>query len=476
MALPIPSVTGNLVEGGIGVLAQDNTSSHCKIGSSTLGTAGTIYSFMGSDTNNVINTLGVGPLVDSVIDSLIKSDGKLTYAYKVAPSTAGSSSAVTRVGTSPIVTLTGAPNDASETIIKIVLGGAVGTATFQYSLDNGDTYSAVYTTAATFLLPTGVTINFTAGTYVAGDTESYTDTSPAMTSADISTALDNVIASTIPISYVHIVGQAVDAASTLTIATMVDGKMLTAFTAKRPLWAIVEGPAVDKATMATSFASFVSKFTVIAGGFCEYGNIRTGGIDKRSSGRPISGRIARTPISIHPARLPDDSDLDPLAGVVKLVPTGAAASSGYHDENSTPLYTSIRCASLRSIPGRDGFFITQVPTMAPTGSNYERIQCLRIALRGMQVFNAWAAGNLSRRVRKDPKTFYIASSVADALEDNARKVLKAALGDHVDGITVTLNRNDNLQLDPTLRGQIRFVAPSFADSLSFDMGFAQALS
>jgi hypothetical protein len=60
--------------------------------------------------------------------------------------------------------------------------GASGTATFRYSLDGGDTYSATYATAATFLLPSGVTANMAAGTYVISTTYTWTDTAPALTS------------------------------------------------------------------------------------------------------------------------------------------------------------------------------------------------------------------------------------------------------------------------------------------------------
>lgn len=56
---------------------------------------------------------------------------------------------------------------ASDTIrIDIVVGGAVGTATFRYSFDQGVTWSATVATAASVVLGTsGLTATFAAGTY-----------------------------------------------------------------------------------------------------------------------------------------------------------------------------------------------------------------------------------------------------------------------------------------------------------------------
>jgi hypothetical protein len=64
--------------------------------------------------------------------------------------------------------------------IYMILGGAVATATFQYSI-NGGQFSATTTTAATVAITNGITLNFAAGTYVLGDTYTslYTGALPA---------------------------------------------------------------------------------------------------------------------------------------------------------------------------------------------------------------------------------------------------------------------------------------------------------
>ncbi|MBM6707111.1 hypothetical protein H6A68_08715, partial [Bifidobacterium pullorum subsp. saeculare] len=83
---------------------------------------------------------------------------------------------------------TGTPRDAYSVIGKIILGGAVATATFQISFDGGVTYSQTYATAATvaaFAASTGLTLTFAAGTYVAGDTYTFATVAPTYSSADL---------------------------------------------------------------------------------------------------------------------------------------------------------------------------------------------------------------------------------------------------------------------------------------------------
>src|SRR5579883_1488805 len=75
----------------------------------------------------------------------------------------------------PTVTATGSPTyNYTSVIVKIVVGGSLGTATFQYSLNGGASYSAIYPTMGSFPIPaSGITVGFGAGTYVATTTYSW---------------------------------------------------------------------------------------------------------------------------------------------------------------------------------------------------------------------------------------------------------------------------------------------------------------
>ena len=72
------------------------------------------------------------------------------------------------------VAVSGTPSAAYPVVVKIVSGGATGTATFALSTDGGSTFAAAATTAASVAAgATGTTLAFTTGTFNAGDTYSY---------------------------------------------------------------------------------------------------------------------------------------------------------------------------------------------------------------------------------------------------------------------------------------------------------------
>jgi hypothetical protein len=66
----------------------------------------------------------------------------------------------------PNVTLTGTPGSTLSFLIKMIAGGARGTATFQYSTNNGSTWSGTLTTGASVSLTGGISAAFAVGTYV----------------------------------------------------------------------------------------------------------------------------------------------------------------------------------------------------------------------------------------------------------------------------------------------------------------------
>lgn len=96
--------------------------------------------------------------------------------------------ALTGTGTAPpAVTITGENSLAIDSVkVDIQTGGAVATATFRYSFDGGTTWEeeAVVTASAYEMkqkgIPTGLTLNFAAGTYNADNL--YVSTQPKYTS------------------------------------------------------------------------------------------------------------------------------------------------------------------------------------------------------------------------------------------------------------------------------------------------------
>lgn len=448
----------------------------CYVGSCSGGVAGQLYSYAGVDMARVVDELVDGPLVHQVVEHLVRSGGKTVYAYKGTTSTAGVAGSVTKSnGAAPTVSLTGTPIDAHEMIIEMLSGGARATATFRFSTDGGDSWSDEIVTAATYDLGTGVTANFAVGTYVDGDTYSWTDSAPQMTTTNVGNAFDALIASAIQVEGVHVIGQAADASGAVTMATLIGTKIDAAHAAHKHWWATMEMPAVDQDLLIAAFATFEYRWLAGCGGFCELIQQLGSAIQKRSSARVIIPRIARNPLSVQPMRDAADSDLDPVSGIASLVPEGSVAADGYHNEDSTPGFTAARIASLRTFTGRGGSYISHVPMFSASTSAIQTICDARVILAAATAYYAWSLTTLGKRLRRDRETGFILDQVADALDLAAEATLNTAIGEHVDGLMVRVRRDEDLSVDPTLRANVRLMKAGYVFEVETDIGFTNVL-
>lgn len=476
MALPGVDVT--TLDGELGIIAPDTSADSAKVGTCTSGTVGEVYTFEGTDTQKVKSTLGKGALVDAVIHHLLASGGKRIRAVRGAGSTAGTNSSVTLTGTGPNPgpTLTGTPDDDYQYRIVIVSGGAVGTATFKYSIDGGDTFSPVLVTAST-AIGNGVSIGWTAGTYIAGDVYAATSTGPKNSTADIQAGLDALISSPLTWKFAHIVGFTDTGANCATLCTAVQAKMAAALAAHRYCFAIVEAPPVSPASLVSAFASFVGDRVMVAGGFAEVLNDVSGRVDKRSIGRLLAARIARVPISVAPLRNETDSDLFAIPNVVSLMPAGESTANGYLDSANDSSLDNARFATAMHFDNRQGFYFAHGNMMAAVGSDYALVQHRRIMDRALEVGYDRAVRLCQKRIARDPGTGFIATGQAEAIENSINDALKSALVDpgHAIRAKALVNRSDNLSADPTIRIKQRVMAYGYGDRIELESGFAVTL-
>jgi hypothetical protein len=472
MAFGIPAVTTSVKDQALGVLPPDSSASVFVIGVSSSGTANAITSYTGAETQSLKDTYGTGPLVDAAAHILLHSKGRATvHVVRGSASTAGSDSAVTASGGGPTVSLTGTPYDDYSVVVTIVQGGAVGTSTFKYSLDGGTTQSGEIATAATYALPSGTTLNFASGTYVAAETYSFTSTGPKNTNTDLGTALDAVIASSKVGSLVYIVGFAANAADTETIATTLGSKLATAMASHRYMRGIVECPPIDKSGLITGFADFESARVSVCLGFGNLVNVNTTRTDKRGIARAVVARLVRNGLSIDPSRNDTDSDLEPLDGL--SVPDNQAASTAYHLENQSSGGDAARFTTVMKHNGRGGVYTTNCRLMAGPTSDFQLIQYGRIIDKACDIAYAAMLRYLSARLRIDGETGYIQETQARAIEADVRAKLVAGLvaDGHASDADVAVNRGDNLLSDATLRVKVRVVPPGYAKAITVEVGF-----
>lgn len=470
MAAPSRSVA--VLDGQLGALGPATASNLFIIGTSTLGVANTIATFGGSNVQAAKTTLGAGAGVDAVAHVLLRSEGKANVFYvEGAKSTAGSASAVTASGGGPTVTLTGTPNDDYLTVIKITVGGVLGTSAFQYSLDGGKNFSPTFLTAATFALPSGVTANFAAGTYVATETYSWTDTGPKNTNADIGAALDVVLASSLRGIGVYVVGFAADQADAEAIATTIGSKLNSGLASQIFMRGFTEMPPIDKAGLISGFADFEDSRVIGYLGFADVVNdVTNGRVDKRSVGRSLMARVMRNGLSTDAQRNITDSDVESLSGVT--VPDNQAAATGYHLEDQTPGADDGRFATVMKLPPRGGVYPANMKTFAASTSDFQLLQYALIIDEACRVTSDALLTFQSKKLAVDAATGFILEAEARNIEAKLKTRLRAALvqNGHAVAVNVTVNRTDNLLSDNTLRVTISVTPNAYAKAIAAVVG------
>ena len=169
-----------------------------------------------------VTALGYGDAVDAVTQIIEQKQATGTakkypvacYSATTLDGAAGAYGTFHKVGSGATVASAHAstyPFGTYEVVIKCVTGGTIGTAgvSIRYSLDGGRHYSPIYALglATTFAIPhSGVQVDFTVATIVAGDTFSVRTTAPQPGAADIEAAFAALAASTIDTALVVVEG------------------------------------------------------------------------------------------------------------------------------------------------------------------------------------------------------------------------------------------------------------------------------
>lgn len=203
--MTLPSETIRVLDPGLGLV---NVAADTPIitGTCAGGTAvaNTLYSVSSLDT--VRTLLGQGDLAEDVAKHLNERGGPV-LAVKATGSVAAVSSAVTKTGSgTPTPTIAGTATGRFSGLVRVKAGGALGVGQFDYTLDNHQPNFVNPTFSAQRLIPaggsflfvgSGLTMTFPAGTYVVGDTFSFT-TEPAHANASDLSAIADMIVNTQP--------------------------------------------------------------------------------------------------------------------------------------------------------------------------------------------------------------------------------------------------------------------------------------
>jgi hypothetical protein len=379
---------------------------------------------------------------------------------------------ITLVGTGPaatVVTQVSSPLDAYSVIVTMLAGGALGTATFNVSVDGGN--SLVGGQIATpgggsYAVPnTGVVLVFS-GTFTLADTYAFTTTTAGFSSTDVTNAYTVALASSILWGFSHLVGAASTSAGAATIAATVDTLMTTAQTAYRFTWTIVECPTSEAdATVIAAFAAFASARTMVCAG--DVGALS-----------PMNGRVLRRNnawiVSAHISAIAAGEDAgfvgstSPIKNVVSLYPNGTVTTW-----NPVAL-DAARFTTMRTLPGKQGYFITNGNMMAVSGSDFNLVQRRRVMDIACTTVRAALLNYLNASVRVNKTTGYIDERDAQQIEAKVNDALNSAIvaTGFATAASVVLNRTTNLLSTNNEPVSVRVTPLAYLKTISVSIGFS----
>jgi hypothetical protein len=479
MALPGVSVSEK--DGGLGV-SQQASRTIAIVGTCSLGTANACYKFSSKD--DIVDTLGHGPLVEALVLMLSVAGGPV-IGSKVAASNAGSVGTVTLTGSGvdPGFGTTGTPLAGYDILVEITTGGAVGTAKFKISFDGGDTYSEILATAASLtknVAETGLTLTFAAGTYVLGDVYSATATPPTYGSSDLSTALDNLKTSGYDFEGVYVVGtvggadDATKVTNHVALATAVGTKITAWKTANFHKFFVLECPEVaDAAWTVAAVSGFEdSSQSWVAGTTERYDAVEKKQFE-RHAGAVFAARVAQIPRQRDPGRVRDGKL---LGGIVSL----------NRDEAKTEGLNDLRIVTLRTHLNRTGFFVTKGWTMAALSSDFGRIGYRRVMNHCLTATHYKLQEEILDEFEVYPADSGVSPGEAGApgtlleeyvrtLESRVNAYLKTQLVETGEVSSVSFqvtNRTENVLSSNTIKYKVEMLPKGYAETITGEASFS----
>jgi hypothetical protein len=395
--MSIPTVTIQVADNGANAAANlPQSTVQVHIGTAIGGTDNVPVAT--SNPATLVSAFTAGPLVES--GGLVASQGGVVIAVKIPIVTTGTASSVVPTvtgGSSTTVTVsldgTYGAYDDYYVMMKCVTGGTVGTAGIQvqFSLDAGRNFGPIIAlgTATSYAIAnTGVTVNFAAGTMVAGDYWRFSTTAPAGNSAGVQAALAALAASQYGVigwgsMHITAVVSAADVASIQTyLESLTTSKYIftraitTARDAAKPVaWGgSGETESAWISSLSTAFGSTSAKRVCVGAGYYNtpspYPNATAGAPSYR---RPLSWSDAVRRVAV-PAQRKGGRVKDGALSTIVVDPANDSLDGFiYHDERINPGLDAARFLSAMTWPKFPGFFVCHENLMAPVGSQFTEL-------------------------------------------------------------------------------------------------------
>lgn len=480
-----PSVSLTILSSGLGNVPPSPAGTVAVFGCSSGGTANTIQdAYRRSD--NLVTDYGYGPGPDLAAQCI--QSGIPTIFVKVPTNAVGVASAVTHTGTgTSVMTVTGTPLDAYDTIVTMAASGTAGSdpePSFTISLDGGQTTSRAITMPANrvysgLAATTGLTFNFTAATIVEDDTYEFTTTAPTWAAVDVATAIDALRADRREFGLGYVVGAASKSNADTILASVVQY-----LTAKKPVGFIVEARGISVSTgeteaqwmasISADFATFETDYIDVAAGECLATSALTKVEFRRSMGGLAIVRAGRRNIGRDIGAVADGSLCPNYAGTNNTGPlAGVPVDTVYHDEALNPGLDSNRFMTLTSFPGATGYYITNPNIMCSPTSDFTLLQYRRVMDEAARIARDYFTRLLSTDVRLNRKTGFILERDALAIESGCNTNLNSGLVNNgqASAASCVVSRVDDLSVTKTLTVTISIIPLGYIKSVNCTLTF-----
>lgn len=409
----------------------------------------------------VADTYQGGPLAGALAVALIEASPVI--GVRVATTTAGTTSAVTKTGTgASVLTVTGLPNDAHALRVDVTRSGTIadGQAAVVITV-NGQPGGerAVPGNGALAIPGTGLTVTFGAGTIVKGDAYTFTTTAPAGTVADHITALETLLATRPDIRFVHILGPATPA-----LAAGVDAVLTERQTRNYYVHALLEARPMNAGESMSDYLAAIE--TQVAG----VTSLRVGiALDGGGVYNPLTRRLEdrNSAWKLTPRRAVVDIGESPYR--VRTGPVPAMGGTLRFDANLVG--TTGRFAALRTLDGRDGIYPASWPILAPQGSDYGEVQRREVADRAAQIGYIAAMDYLGDDVPVDVTTGRILETAALAFDTFVEGRVRAGVGGNASGVRVRLDREVNILSTEHIEFDLSIIPLGYMRAITVRVGF-----
>lgn len=439
------------------------------------------YSF--ANPSDLIAQYQSGKLVETCTYMLDR--GVPVISVRCNATTLGSYGVITstgKLGTANVAAGTTKPGDDFDVIVKIVTGGALGTAgiTFIYSLDNGVTWSATQAlgTSLTMTLEQGVSFALTAAasTLLAGDTWSVSTVGPRATSADLTTAFQALKDFDGEWLRILVLTDAdatiLGACDSFAKSFWPEGKYPEIIANTR-----ARGSAETRPVYQTALAAISSAVQSTEISCC---------VDQCEVVSPSSGRRLRQPQAIpYAARLMTNDDSQdasaPADGaLVATYLTTPAGARNYHDERVYPGLDALGFTTLRTWRGRPrlpGIYVNNPRLLAGSSSDYQLFQHSALENRINEKIFALLVPRLSRGVLCDATTGRIRADVAKTIEDDINGILLSEFvtTKRCSGVKFMLSRTDDVLRTFQITFSNAFVPLGYPKAFTGKSGIVTAL-